>query len=215
MSELRVFAIGPRDVSFGGMRTFLEQAPEVTVVGHSSDLEEALSNAVAATPDVVLSVPTLGGQSTIPRLRAIHARLTAAVIVVIAGGEFDPDLVITLTEAGLGGYVVWNAMSLEMLHHFLTLELDGTALPVSLEATAALLDAVWHAAQPGADVPALTAREHEVLALAAEGLKDRAIAEKLGIEPTTVTTHMRTMWLKTGVKTRSELIVYAVRHGLI
>lgn len=201
-------------MNWGGVRTFLREADEIEVVGDCANLDQALATLPTSGADVVLIAAAQRSGSTVTQIAEVQTRLLTALIVVLAPSDYDPDLVVALAGAGARGYIVWNMMTLEMLHHFLTLELDATALPMSIDAVRAIPAAAQRRASLPSDAAPLTLREREILVLAVDGRTDAEIAQQLAIEETTVTTHMRHIRGKLHATTTRQALAIAVRRGL-
>lgn len=213
MPGFRISLIGPHDMMYDGIRVMLQEAPDANIVGDSPSPGAALVTLTEARPDVVLLDARAPGVVVVPHVREIHARVPAAIIVVVAAG-FDADLVLALTAERFEGYVVWGAMSLEALHRFLGCELDGQTLPLSLTATAALIDTLQRSSPPDVRLQSLTAREREVLALVGQGDTDHEIASALTIGIPTVRSHLHNIHEKLDAETRTRLIAFAIKNGL-
>ena len=211
---IRVLIADDHAVVRQGLRTFLELQEDIEVAGEAADGEEALAQATALEPDVVLMdlvMPRLAGVAAIERLRA--AGSTARVIVLTS--FLDEDKVLPAVRAGAAGYLLKDVEPAQLVDAIRTVD-RGEALLHPAVAARVLQEIV---APDGAPVreerhESLTAREREVLALLARGLANKAIAFELGCAEKTVKTHVGNILAKLGLSDRTQAALYAVREGL-
>jgi DNA-binding NarL/FixJ family response regulator len=197
-----------------GLRTFLELQDDIEVVGEAADGEEALAQAAALAPDVVLMdlvMPRLGGVEAIERLRASGS--TARVIVLTS--FLDEDKVLPAVHAGAAGYLLKDVEPAQLVAAIRTVA-RGDALLHPAVAARVLRELVSPDGAPGRAErhESLTAREREVLALVARGRANKAIAFELGVAEKTVKTHVGNILAKLGLSDRTQAALYAVREGL-
>jgi two-component system, NarL family, response regulator LiaR len=193
-----------------GLRTFLELQEGIAVVGEAADGEEAVRQAEALRPDVIvmdLVMPRLDG---VGAMRELRRRLPSARVIVLTSFVEDERLLPAI-QAGAAGYLLKNVAPAELARAVRAAH-AGEALIDPLVA-ARLVDAI--AQPPGEPAPErLTAREQEVLALIARGFSNKRIARELGIAEKTVKTHVGHVLAKLGVTDRTQAAVHAVRMGL-
>ena len=193
-----------------GLRTFLELQDGIDVVGEAADGEEAVRQAEALRPDVVLMdlvMPRLDG---VGAMRELRRRLPSTRVIVLTSFAEDERLLPAI-QAGAAGYLLKNVAPTELARAVRAAH-AGEALLDPLVA-ARLVEAI--AQPPGEPAPdRLTAREHEVLALIARGFSNKRIARELGIAEKTVKTHVGHVLAKLGVTDRTQAAVHAVRMGL-
>jgi two-component system, NarL family, response regulator LiaR len=193
-----------------GLRTFLGLQDGIAVVGEAGDGEEAVRQAEALRPDVVLMdlvMPRLDG---VGAMRELRRRLPATRVIVLTSFAEDQRLLPAI-QAGAAGYLLKNVAPSELARAVRAAH-AGEALLDTLVA-ARLVEAI---AQPAGE-PArerLTAREQEVLGLIARGFSNKRIARELGIAEKTVKTHVGHVLAKLGVADRTQAAVHAVRAGL-
>jgi DNA-binding NarL/FixJ family response regulator len=197
-----------------GLRTFLELQEDIEVVGEAADGEEALAQAAALAPDVVLMdlvMPRLAGVEAIERLRASGS--TARVIVLTS--FLDEDKVLPAVRAGAAGYLLKDVEPAQLVAAIRTVD-RGEALLHPAVAARVLRELVSPDGAPARAVRhgSLTAREREVLALVARGRANKAIAFELGVAEKTVKTHVGNILAKLGLSDRTQAALYAVREGL-
>jgi DNA-binding NarL/FixJ family response regulator len=207
---IRVLVVDDHAVVREGLRTFLELQEGLTVVGEAGDGEEAVRQAEALMPDVVvmdLVMPRLDG---VGAMRELRRRLPAARVIVLTSFVEDQRLLPAI-QAGAAGYLLKNVAPAELARAVRAAH-AGEALLDPIVA-ARLVEAI--AQPPGEPAPErLTAREQEVLALVARGFSIKRIARELGIAEKTVKTHVGHVLAKLGVSDRTQAAVHAVRMGL-
>jgi NarL family two-component system response regulator LiaR len=210
----RVMVVDNHQVVRAGIAFSLLTVDDIEVVGEAADGEEALRVYEEVHPDVVimdLKMPKMDGFSAIRELRLRHPQ---AQILALSSYSHD-DWVPRALQAGAVGYLLK------------TVELDGLIEAIrathrgqptfSREATQALVRVVTSgpSSEQTALIESLTARESDVLALLAEGLSNRHIAERLVITVATVKYHVRHLLGKFGVTRRTELVALAIHQHLV
>jgi len=207
---IRVLIVDDHAVVREGLRTFLELQEGIAVAGEAADGEQAVMQAEALRPDVVLMdlvMPRLDG---VGAMRELRRRLPDTRVIVLTSFAEDERLLPAI-QAGAAGYLLKNVAPAELARAVRAAH-AGEAL-IDPVIAARLVDAI---AQPAGE-PAqerLTAREQEVLALIARGYSNKRIALELGIAEKTVKTHVGHVLAKLGVTDRTQAAVHAVRMGL-
>jgi DNA-binding NarL/FixJ family response regulator len=208
--DIRVLIVDDHAVVREGLRTFLELQDGIAVAGEAADGEQAVMQAEALRPDVVLMdlvMPRLDG---VGAMRELRRRLPGTRVIVLTSFAEDERLLPAI-QAGAAGYLLKNVAPPELARAVRAAH-AGEAL-IDPVIAARLVDAI---AQPAGE-PAperLTAREQEVLALIARGYSNTRIALELGIAEKTVKTHVGHVLAKLGVADRTQAAVHAVRMGL-
>jgi DNA-binding NarL/FixJ family response regulator len=193
-----------------GLRTFLELQDGIAVVGEAGDGEEAVRQAEALRPDVVLMdlvMPRLDG---VGAMRELRVRLPATRVIVLTSFAEDERLLPAI-QAGAAGYLLKNVAPAELARAVRAAH-AGDAL-LDPHVAARLVEAL---AQPAGEEPPdrLTTREQQVLGLIARGFSNKRIARELGIAEKTVKTHVGHVLAKLGVADRTQAALQAVRMGL-
>ena len=207
---IRVLIVDDHAVVREGLRTFLELQDGIAVAGEAADGEQAVLQAEALRPDVVLMdlvMPRLDG---VGAMRELRRRLPQTRVIVLTSFAEDERLLPAI-QAGAAGYLLKNVAPAELARAVRAAHAGEALLDPVIAAR--LVDAI---AQPaGEPVPErLTAREQEVLALIARGYSNKRIALELGIAEKTVKTHVGHVLAKLGVSDRTQAAVHAVRMGL-
>ncbi|MGH2354465.1 MAG: response regulator [Chloroflexota bacterium] len=217
-----------------GLRTLLEQLPGMEVVGEAATGREAVERARDLVPDVVLmdiKMPELSGIEAARRVTQENPHIGVILVTMFD----DPDSVFSGMRAGARGYVLKEAEP-EELRRAIEAAARGEVL-LGPKIAEQVLAAFGHDVPPalaGQSAPrgqtgrgpshpqpapfpyeALTQREREVLQLAADGLSNRQIAEKLVISEKTVKNHVANIFSKLQVNDRTQAILHALRHGLV
>jgi len=209
---VRVLLADDHQILRQGLRTLLEREPDVRVVGEATDGREAVAQAAALRPDVVvmdLSMPGLNGIEATRRIVAAQPKTKVVGLSMHA----DRQYVRAMFEAGAAGYLLKNSAYEELLSA-LRVVVGGRPF-VSPAIADVVLDALRVGAREAAAAPAeLTAREREVLQLLAEGHTSKEIAAQMCIALSTVETYRRHIMIKLDLHSIAELTRYAIRRGL-
>ncbi|QNN53231.1 response regulator [Nocardioides mesophilus] len=208
-----VLLVDDHPLFLDGVRAALDSAPGVEVVGEAHDCRQAVEQAVALRPDVVLMDLNLPDGSGIDATREILATAPGTGILVITMSA-DDDAVVAAMRAGARGYVVKGSGRADLLQAVATVAAGGAVFSPTV---AARLGEFFRglAAQPGREMfPQLSEREREVLDLVARGHDNRRIARELFLSEKTVRNHVSTLLGKLEAPDRSEAIARARRAGL-
>jgi two-component system response regulator DevR len=196
-----------------GLRSVLERAPDVRVVGEAATPDEAMRVVAATRPTLVLldlklsSGPGLEGLDLCARLTEAYPGLAVLVLTT----TLEDQLVVTALRNGAKGYVVKEVDTSELLRAIRAVDQGENAFdPRSSSAMVRGLTA-----SPGPGEMPLTARELEVLRLLAHGLSNREISQRLFIAETTVKFHVTNVMRKLEVTRRSEAVYVASQLGAI
>jgi len=187
-----------------GFRRLLEDDPDIEVVGEASNGEDAVAQAVALRPRVVVMDSAMPGMSGIAATRAILEREPDAKVLMLSMHS-EETLVRQALAAGARGYVLKSA-----------LDLDLAAAVKKVDAGELVVDpAVRRGPRLGEERSTLTPRELEVLQLICDGLSNKEVAAQLGLSANTVSVHRARIMNALGVHKTAELVMYALQHGLI
>ena len=209
MEKIRAFLIDDHYVVCEGLRTMLEQEEELCVVGEAHSGEEALTKLNETPSDVVLLDVRMAGMDGIETLRAIKASQPDLKVIMLTsyGGEYlTPSI-----EAGANGYLLKRANRAEMVRAIREAVQGGA--PLDSLVTPGLLDRLRNT--PQSSGPLLSARETQVLELAAVGLSNKKIARELGVTQTTIKNHMTSVLQKLDANDRTHAVTIALRKGWI
>jgi DNA-binding NarL/FixJ family response regulator len=217
MTGVRVLLVDDQALVRRGFRLILEAAGDITVVGEAADGQAALDAVEHHDPDVVLMdirMPTLDGIAATRRL-AGRGQPRPRVLVLTT---YDLDeYVYDALRAGASGFLLKDTPP-EQLAPAVRVVAAGDAL-LAPSVTRRLIEAFARhparAADPPAQPPNLTDREHQVLRLLARGLSNTEIATRLAVSDTTVKTHLSNVFNKLALRDRVQAVVYAYETGLV
>jgi DNA-binding NarL/FixJ family response regulator len=195
-----------------GVRMILSSAGDIEVVGEAVSGDDAIAQAIRCKPDVVVIAIRLAGTDGITatgRITAALAEQTKVVVLTTFDSEENERLA---KRAGASAFVSKHAAADELIAavHAVTNE-TGPAVPVN---AARRREPATVLTGAGLDfTPPLSSREREVMSLVAEGLSNIEIGERLYISPDTVRTHLKHIYMKSGVANRMRLVVAAGANG--
>ena len=201
-----------------GLRTLIADEEGLTCVGEAADGLAAVALAARTRPDVVLMdirMPGIDGLEATRRITADPA-LTATRIIVLTTFELD-RYVFDALRYGASGFLVKDTTPAELLRAIHTVADGGALMSPSVTRT---LVREFVTLRPRAIVehprlPTLTERERETTVLAAQGLTNDEIGERLGISGATARTHVSRAMVKLGARDRAQLVVFAYQSGLV
>jgi DNA-binding NarL/FixJ family response regulator len=215
---IRIVLVEPRTLVGIGVRRVLDDAPGIEVVAEVRSAEEALPVVARTTPDVVLLDTELSEPDVCGHTRRLHHEAPDSALVVV-GREDDDASIIGAIEVGARAHVAEFAAPDELVSA-IRRAADGED-PLKEEILARpdlverVVDAVREAYLPAGEASAvpLTGRELEILRYVADGLRNRDIADHLGVSEQTVKNHLTHVLDKTGAPNRTQAVTHAVRHG--
>jgi len=217
MDKIRTLIADDHTLFREGLRALLSAAPDVDVVGEAATGDEAIAQAAALLPDVILMDVQMPGVNGIEATRRIlHASPHIGVIVVTM--LEDDDSVFAAMRAGARGYILKGADKVEVLKTIRSVAsgeaIFGPAIARRLTHFFTALETPQRLAAPPLSFPELTDREREILDLIAKGLNNAAIAERLVLSPKTVSNHISNIFSKLQVADRAQAIIRAREAGL-
>ncbi|MAG29532.1 MAG: DNA-binding response regulator [Deltaproteobacteria bacterium] len=196
-----------------GLQRLLESEPDLKVSGVASNGCEVLEQVEAVKPDVVvldITMPRLGGLETLERLRSSNKDTKVILLTV----HSDPPLIQSAIALAADGYVLKNGLAAEIVTAIREVMKGG-----SYFSPAVAREIVDQLRSPRTDsddpFSLLSGREREVLHLIADGLSAKEVAVELSLSTKTVEAHRTSLMRKLGVRKATELVRYALRHGLI
>jgi len=197
-----------------GTRQLLEQSAEMQVVGEVSDGLEAVRLATELQPDVIVMDVRLPRMNGIEATRTITARFPKIKVLILSAYD-DDSYVFPLLEAGASGYLLKTSSGAELAEAIRLVYAGQTALSPRISAKIVNRMGGRQAYRTRAMPEGLTEREMDVLRSAAHGLANKAIAAQLGISTQTAQVHLRNIFGKLGVSSRSEAVARAIQAGWI
>ena len=199
-----------------GLRAVLSSDDEIAVVGEAGDGRAAIDSARRLAPDVVLMDVRMPSMDGITATREV-LRVAPDVRVVIVTTFEEDDYVFGALSAGASGFLLKRTSPEELIAAIHTVA-EGEAL-LSPSVTRRVIERMAHEPTLGQPddgrLEELTGRERDVLELIAAGLTNAEIAERLGIEESTVKTHVKRILMKLALRDRVQAVIFAYETGLI
>lgn len=215
MGRLRIVIGDDHTLMRQGLRKILEEQREWEVVAEAGDGRQAVKETLSLQPDVAIldiGMPLLHG---IEATRQITRRLSGIGVLILSmhGNE---AYVTQALQAGARGYLLKDSADTELVRAVRAVA-DGKSFFSPAIASVVRDDYLRHLAERGIvdRYDSLSEREREIFQLVAEGYSNKAIADLLFVSPTTVETHRAHILQKLNVHNTAELVLYAVRRGVI
>jgi len=203
-AELTILLVDDHALVRRGFRRMLEDEPDIRVLGEASDGQDAVDAAFKLRPDVIVmdfALPSMNG--AVATRRILEANPLAKVLILSMHAE--PNYVRTCLDAGARGYLLKNAMDLELV----------SAVRRVATGEQVLDPRVGRLPAPDEPRPELSTRELEVLQLIVHGKSNKEIAVVLGLSANTVAVHRANIMQALGIHNTAELVVHAIRSGLV
>jgi two-component system response regulator NreC len=215
-NQIRILLVDDHEVVRSGLRMLLENQQDMAIVGEASTGEEALQLARELQPDVILMDITLPDISGIEATRQVLQTGCQSKIIALTIHE-DEQFFFEMLQAGASGYVPKRAAPEDLIAA--TRMVDRGEVYIYPQLAKLLVDdflqRAKHESSTRATLDDLTPREQEILVALAHGESNDEIAEKLYISKHTVARHRENLMRKLELHSRSELVKYAIRKGLI
>jgi len=213
VKKIRILLAEDHVVVREGTKRLLESQQDFEIVGEANNGEEAIELTAKLHPELVIMDISMPKVSGIEATRQIKALYPSTAVLVLTGYDYD-EYVFALIEAGAAGYLLKDTSGDDLVNAVRQVKsgepvLHPRIIRKILNRLRAPLEETAHV--PAADV--LTDREMEVLKLAAKGMSNAEIADALYLSIRTVQAHLRAVFNKLGVGSRSEAIVYALKKG--
>jgi DNA-binding NarL/FixJ family response regulator len=213
-----VAVVDDQDLVRIGLRTLVENEDDLTFAGEAADGLAAVTLAETARPDVMLMdirMPGVDGLVATQRITA-NPELAATKVIVLTTFELD-EYVFDALRFGASGFLLKDTKPAELLRA-IRLVAEGGALlspSVTRKLVAEFVSHSPRSTKPHPQLPTLTEREREVVALVGEGLSNEEIAERLVVSPATARTHVSRAMIKLSARDRAQLVVFAYQSGLV
>jgi len=204
-NKLKVLLVDDHALVRRGFRRMLEDEPSFQVVGEASDGMEAVQLAEQLKPEVIVMDCALPQINGIEASRRILARLPETAILMLSMHSED-TLIRQALEAGAKGYVLKNAMDLDLVSAIKRVAEGKTVLDPQIMRSGSL---------KGERDTGLTPRELEILQHIVAGKSNKQIATELNLSVNTVSVHRANIMDALGIHKTAELVVYAIRNGLV
>ena len=214
---IRVLLADDQELVRAGFRALLDAQRDLEVAGEAADGRQAVELTRKLRPDVVLMdirMPVLDGLAATREIAADQG-LAGVRIVILTTFELD-EYVFEAIRSGAAGFLVKDTKPAALIEAVRVVACGEALLSPSITRRLIAEFAVRAKEPPRAEVlDELTDREREVMALAASGLSNEEIAERLVVSPATAKTHVSRAMLKLGARDRAQLVVLAYETGLV
>jgi DNA-binding NarL/FixJ family response regulator len=217
-APIKVLLVDDEGLVRSGFKVLLDLEDDITVVGEATNGVEAVEQAGATRPDVVLMdirMPKLDGIQATSRIVTTPGLEKVRVLILTT---YDTDAyVFEALQAGASGFLLKDSGPAELLHAIRVVAAgDGLLAPRITRRLIAQFTAQRTAARDGENrLAVLTEREREVLALVGQGLSNDEIGAELYLSPATARTHVSHAMVKLGARDRAQLVVIAYQTGLV
>jgi len=205
---IRIFIVDDHVVVRQGLKVLLAADPDLKVVGEADDGLAAIPLIKDTRPDVVLMdllMPNLSGVEVIRRVR----RLNLGCKILVLTASLEDRLVTEALQAGAHGYILKVSRIDDLVTAIKRVKQGQSALDPAVAQT------LVQQMQTTNPLDELTAREREVFEAMARNKNNKEIADLLHVEETTVRTHVANVLTKLGLRDRTQVIVYALKQGII
>jgi two-component system response regulator DevR len=211
-SPIAVLIVDDHDIVRGGLKAAMRSSEDFTVVGEARDGEEAVRQAKALQPDLVVMDVRMPRLSGIEACREIRAETPCNVLILTSYG--DEKAVMAAIIAGAGGFLLKEVQTAQLLHAMRVVGRGGTILDET--GSAAVIAQIRRGNVVTDDdrlAQQLSERELAVLDLIAEGLTNREIGERLFLSEKTIKHHVSDILSKLGLSRRVEAAGFAIRRS--
>jgi DNA-binding NarL/FixJ family response regulator len=210
IDALRIVLVDDHALVREGLRSVLAAFGDMEIVAEADNIDAAIKAVVTHRPDVVLLDLQLNDEDGADVVRALAAREMDVAVLVLSVHD-DASRLRNVLRAGARGYLLKSARPDELARAIR--QVAAGRWTIGDQLLGVLIEAFIGAIPVG--VPAVTPREREVLDLLAQGLANRAVAERLGISTRTAQKHVENLFKKFNVHERGALIELASRSGLL
>jgi two-component system response regulator NreC len=215
MNPIRILLADDHTVMRTGLRLLLERNSGFQVVGEAANGREAIDAAAALNPDVVVmdvAMPILNGIDAVSQISARFPKIASVVLSM----HSDESYLLRALKAGARGYLLKDSAESDLVHAIRAVS-EGKAFFSPAISRMLIDDYIRQLQQRGGEdsYELLTMREREIFQLLAEGRSSKDVAAVLNLSPYTVETHRGNIMQKLNLHSLPELILYAVRKGII
>jgi two-component system, NarL family, response regulator NreC len=209
--SIRTVVVDDHAVVRAGLRLVLDAETDIEVVAEAADARQAIFEARAHRPDVILLDVVMPGRSGIEAIPDLLEEAPEAKVLVLSMQD-DPAYVREAFDAGASGYVLKEAADAEVVAAVREVASGRHYVHPTLGACFVAAEAEERARE---EEDPLSEREHEILRLLALGHTNQEIASQLYLSVRTVETHRAHIMQKLRISTRAELVRYALEHGML
>jgi two-component system response regulator DevR len=203
--HVRIFLLDDHEVVRRGIAELLGAVPGFEIVGEAGTVEQAVTRALAAKPDVAVLDARLPDGSGIDVCREIRSALPETYCLILTSYD-DQDAVLASVLAGASGYVLKEVRTSGLVDAIRQVALGRSLIDPSV--IAQVMDRVRAGSTSDSRLEALTQREREVLDLIADGLTNRQIGERMFLAEKTVKNYVSSLLNKLGMERRTQAAVF-------
>lgn len=221
MSQISIMLVDDHQVIRTGLKSFLETQPDFRVVAEAGNGREAIERALEIRPDIVLMDITMPEMDGLEATRQLKKLWPECIVLSLTVHE-DKYYFMEMLAAGASGYLTKQAASDELVQAIHTVAQGHVYLQPALARW--LIDDYQRLAavnSPPSDtenvigLDVLSEREREVLELVAQGLNNAEIGERLELSPKTIARHRERIMNRLNLHSRTDLVKFAIRTGLV
>jgi DNA-binding NarL/FixJ family response regulator len=227
MKKIRLMLVDDHEVVRVGLKNFLLTQEDFDVVAEAGDGEEAVSRALITHPDVILMDITMPGVDGLEATRRLRVLCPKCLILALTVHD-DKQYLMEMLAAGASGYITKQAAGDDLIAAIHTISAGNVYLQPALARW--LLEDYQRLARQSApqssmvtdaddshviDLDVLSQRERQVLELVAHGHNNQQIGQQLELSPKTIARHRERIMHKLKMHSRTELVKFAIRSGLI
>lgn len=207
---MRVLIVDDHPVTREGLRAALDPASDIDIIGEAGTGEEAVDQAEALEPDLIFMDVRMPGMTGTDATKIIRERNPEVKVILFTVDE-SKDSLADAVEAGVSGYLLKD-VSADELVSAARLAMEGKAV-IHPALTQSFFERMRRAERR--DETSLSPREIEILQQVAYGATTRQAADRLGISPHTVKTHLERIFEKLGANDRAQAVAIAIRQGVV
>jgi two-component system response regulator NreC len=228
MKKIRLMLVDDHEVVRVGLKNFLQTQEDFEVVAEASDGEEAVNRAMEAHPDVILMDITMPGVDGLEATRRLRVLSPKSLILALTVHD-DKQYFMQMLAAGASGYITKQAAGDDLIEAIHAIYAGNVFLQPALarwlledyQRLAGQSSAKQFSLAPDAEdanvigLDVLSQRERQVLELVAHGLNNQLIGQQLALSPKTIARHRERIMHKLNMHSRTELVKFAIRTGLV
>jgi len=227
MDTIKLMLVDDHDVVRTGLRSFLDTKPGFDVIAEASNGRETLEKMKEVQPDIVLmdiTMPDMDGMETTRKLKKLYPDCQVLVLTV----HTDKQYFMKMMAVGASGYITKQAAADELVAAIQAVAAGNVYLQPALarwlledyqrlakSVAATPLNSDEEKNKDAVDLDTLSHRERQVLELVGEGLNNHDIGKKLSLSPKTIARHRERIMKKLNMHSRTEMVKFAIRTGLI
>jgi two-component system response regulator NreC len=215
MNRTRIVLADDHTLMRAGLRVLLEREPDLAVVGEAEDGRQAIALVESVRPEILvmdIAMPNLNGIEAARQIVERHLHIA----VIVLSMHSDESYILRALKVGVRAYLLKDSAESDLIHAIRAVR--GGKSFLSPAVGKILLEDYVHQLQERDEVDSyelLTTREREIVQLIAEGKSNKDVASLLNLSPYTVETHRANIFLKLGLHSLPDLVLYAVRKRIV